>query len=50
MGEAPLRFVGGVAGLLFCGVGELGEAGRRNGDERGDLKADLLYDDWRKRC
>jgi hypothetical protein len=35
MGEAPLRFVGGVDGRpLLTRVGELGDAGRRNGDDR----------------
>jgi hypothetical protein len=35
MGEAPLRFVGGVDGRpLLTTVGELGDAGRRNGEER----------------
>ncbi len=46
IGEAPLRFVGGVAGLPLTRVGELGEAGRRKGDDRGELKEDLLYEAW----
>lgn len=42
IGEAPLLLVGGVAGRPPDMVGELGEAGRRNGDERGELlKVDL---------
>ena len=41
IGEVPLLFVGGVAGLPLMIVGEPGEAGRRNGDERGELKEDL---------
>ena len=37
-GEAPLLFVGGVAGLpLLTTVGGLGEPGRRKGEERGEL-------------
>ena len=36
-GEAPLLFVGGVACLPLPVEGVLGEAGRRNGDVRGEL-------------
>lgn len=43
IGEAPLRFVGGVFGRPETRVGDPGEAGRRKGDERGELKVDL-YD------
>lgn len=41
MGDAPLLFVGGVFGLPLAIVGEPGEAGRRNGEERGELNVDL---------
>lgn len=44
MGEAPLRFVGGVFGLLLIAVGELGEAGRRKGEVRGELNDEDLYE------
>lgn len=46
IGDAPLRFVGGVAGLpLLTKVGEPGEPGRRNGDDRGELLKVDLYED-----
>lgn len=44
IGDAPLRFVGGVLGRPLTWVGELGEAGRRKGDERGELKEEDLYE------
>lgn len=37
MGDA-LIFPGGVDGLPITVVGELGEEGRRNGEDRGELK------------
>jgi len=44
IGDAPLRFVGGVLGRPLTVVGELGDAGRRKGDERGELKEEDLYE------
>lgn len=41
MGDAPLLFVGGVFGLPLAVVGEPGEAGRRKGEDRGELNVDL---------
>lgn len=46
IGDAPLRLVGGVAGLpLLTKVGDPGEPGRRNGDDRGELLKVDLYED-----
>ena len=45
IGEAPLLFVGGVFGVRLATVGDPGEAGRRNGEDRGELKVDL-YEAW----
>ena len=42
IGDAP-RWLGGVTGVR-TGVGELGEAGRRKGEDRGELKDDLYED------
>jgi hypothetical protein len=43
MGDACDR-LGGVAGLSLTAVGELGDAGRRKGEERGELREDLKVD------
>lgn len=40
IGDAAFR-LGGVAGLSLTAVGEPGDAGRRNGEERGELSEDL---------
>lgn len=40
IGDAALR-LGGVAGLSLATVGDPGEAGRRKGEERGELIEDL---------
>lgn len=42
MGDAPLRFVGGVFGRWLTAVGEPGDAARRNGEERGELNVEDL--------
>ncbi len=43
IGEA-CDLLGGVADLSLAAVGELGEAGLRKGEERGELRDDLKVD------